>query len=60
MFIFRWHNKIKDFDFDNILINEKKYESILVYDILYQTLTGTKPLCTRFDKVDEFMTALYI
>ena len=28
--------KIEDFDFDNILSNEKSYENILVDDILYK------------------------
>ena len=35
---------IKDFDFGNILLDEKSYETILVDDILYKTLTGAKPL----------------
>ena len=30
--------KLEDFDFDNILSNEKSYENILVDDILYKTL----------------------
>ena len=29
--------EIDDFDFDNILINEKSYKYILVYDISYKT-----------------------
>ena len=31
--------KIKDFDLDNILIDEKSWENTLVYDILYKSLT---------------------
>ena len=42
--------KIEDFDFNNILINEKSYENVLIYDISYKTLTATKPLRIRFDK----------
>ena len=29
-----------------------KYENIFVSYILYKTLTGARPLCIRFDKVD--------
>ena len=34
---------------------EKSYENILVYDILYKTLIGAKPLHIMFDKVDGFI-----
>ena len=46
--------KIEDFDFD-ILLDEKSYENILIYDVSYKTLFGAKPLCTIFDKVDGFL-----
>ena len=52
--------KIEDFNFNNILINEK-YENILGYDISYKTLIGTKPLRIRFDRINnllEFMIEL--
>ena len=39
-----------DFDFDNILIDEKSYKNNLVYDISYKTLFGSKPLHTRVDQ----------
>ena len=39
--------KIEDFDLDNILIDEKSHQNILVYNILYQSLIDSKPLCTR-------------
>ena len=47
---------LDDFDFGNILLDEKSYE------ISYKTLTGAKPLCIRFDKIDllQFMIALDI
>ena len=35
--------KCEDFDFDNILINEKVYKNILIYNILYRALIGPKP-----------------
>ena len=47
--------KIEDFDFDNILIDEQSYEKVLIYDISYKTLIGTKPLHIRIDKVDGFI-----
>ena len=46
--------KIEDFDFDSILLDEKSYENILIYYILYTTLIGAKPLQIRFYKIDEF------
>ena len=47
--------KIEDFDFDNILLHEKAYENILIYDISYKFLIGSKPLRIRLDKVDGFI-----
>ena len=47
--------KIEDFDFNNLLLDEKSYRSILIYDILYKTLIGANPLLIRFDKVDRFI-----
>ena len=46
--------KLEDFDFD-VLLNEKSYENILIYDVSYKTLIGTKPLHIMFDKVDGFI-----
>ena len=34
--------KTEDFDFDNILFNKKSHKNILVYDISYKTLIGSK------------------
>ena len=47
--------KTGDFGFDNILLDEKPYENILVYNISYKTLIGAKLLNIRFDKVDGFI-----
>ena len=44
--------KLEDFDLDNILIDEKSHENILIYEISYKTLIGSKPLRIRFDKID--------
>ena len=35
--------KIEDFDFDNILLDEKSYGNILIYDISYKILIDAKP-----------------
>ena len=45
--------KTEDFDFDNILIDEKSYENILVDNISNKSLIESKPLRIRFDKIDE-------
>ena len=37
---------------DNILIDEKSHENILIYDISYKTLINSKPLRIRFFKID--------
>ena len=47
---------IENFDFYNILLDEKSRENILIFDISYKTLMGTKPLHIRFVKVDGFIT----
>ena len=47
--------KIEVFDFDNILLDKKSYENILIYDVLYKTLISTKPLCIMVDNVDGFI-----
>ena len=43
--------KPEDFNLDNILINEKSHENILIYDISHKTLFDSKPLRIRFDKL---------
>ena len=45
--------KIEDFDLRNILIDEKSYENILVYNIQYKRLI--KPLRITFNKIDGFI-----
>ena len=47
--------KIKDFDFDNILLDRKSYENTLIYDISCKILIGSKPLRIIFDKLDGFI-----
>ena len=36
--------KIEDFDFENILIDEKANENVLVFSISYKNLIGVKHL----------------
>ena len=36
--------KLEDFDFNNILIDEKSYKNILIYDISCNSLIVLKPL----------------
>ena len=47
--------KLEDFDLNDILIDEKSDEKNLICDISYITLTGLKPLRSRFDKINEIM-----
>ena len=47
--------KLEDFDLDNILIDEKSHENILIYNISHKTLIDPKPLRSRFDKIDGFI-----
>ena len=47
--------KSEYFAFDNVLIDKKSHENILIYGISYITLTGPKALCIGFDKRDEFI-----
>ena len=44
--------KLEDFDLNNFLVDTKSHENILIYDISYKTLIGSKPLQIRFDKID--------
>ena len=47
--------KLEDFDLVNILIDEKSYKNILIYNISYKTLIGAKHLPIRVDKIDVFI-----
>ena len=47
--------KLEDFDLNDILIDEKLHENILIYEISYKTLTDPKPLRIRFDHIDELI-----
>ena len=47
--------KLEDFDLDNSLIEEKSHKNILIDDISYKNLIGSKHLRTRFDKIERFI-----
>ena len=44
--------KLEDFNLDNILLDERSGENILICKISYKTLIGSKSLRIRFDKID--------
>ena len=46
---------LEDFELDNILVDEKPHENVLICDISYETLIGPKPLQTEFDKIDRLI-----
>ena len=47
--------KTEDCDSDKILIDEKSYKNVLVYNISYKTLIGAIPMHIRSNKVDGFI-----
>ena len=47
--------ELEAFDLDNILVDKKLLENILIYDISYKTLIDSKPLQIIFDKIDRFI-----
>ena len=42
--------EVDDINADRILLDEKSYENILVYNILYKKFMDAKPLRIRFNK----------
>ena len=53
-YYFNEMTKIEDFDLD-ILIDEKSYKNILVYNISCKNVTAAKRLRIRLDKIDRFI-----
>ena len=47
--------KLEDFDLNNILIDKKSRENILIYNSSYKTLIDQKPFHIRFNKIDGFI-----
>ena len=50
---------LEDFDLDNILIDKKSHENILIHGILYKTLIDPKRLHIGFDKIHGFIRIYY-
>ena len=50
-----YFNDMKSLILIKILIEEKSYENILVYNIYQKTFNNAKTLRIRFDKIDGFM-----
>ena len=47
--------ELEDFDLDNILIDKRSHKNILICDISYKYLIGSKPLRIRFYKIDKII-----
>ena len=47
--------KVEGINVQNILLEEKSYEIISVYNILYKEFMDTKLLRIRFNKLDEII-----
>ena len=47
--------KIGDINVNNILLDEKSYENIEVYNILYENVMDAKPLPIGFVKVNRLI-----
>ena len=47
--------KLEDFDRNNMLMDQKSHENILIYDMSYKTLIRPKPFRIRFDKIHGFI-----
>ena len=50
---------MENFDFGNILWEEKWFENILISNISYKTLIGPDPLRIRFSRVYRFIRVYY-
>ena len=46
---------MNDLYLDNILIDQKSYETILIYDVAYKNPYGVKPARIIFYKVDGYI-----
>ena len=46
---------MEEFHFKTVSSDEKSYENVLIYEVLYKTLIGEKPLHITFNKVNGFI-----
>ena len=55
-------DKISDtkINFSNTLFDKKLCEKVSVYNILFKTPAGPKPLRIKFDKIDGFIICGYL
>ena len=44
---------VEDIDSSDLLLDETKYENILIYDISYKTFMGSKPSCIKLKFIME-------
>ena len=44
--------ELEDFNLGNTLIDGKPHQNILIYEISYKNLIGSRPLRNRFNKID--------
>ena len=47
----------KKINVSNILLGNKIYENVSVYNVSYKTPTGPKPIRIRFNKIDGFIVS---
>lgn len=46
---------INDLDLDKILLKERSYDNIWIYEVACKTPYAVKLLCSIFDEVDEYI-----
>ena len=46
---------MNDLDFDNVLLDAKSYETILICDVIHKFPFARNSLCVIFNKVDRFI-----
>ena len=47
--------KFKGFDFDNVLVDEKPHENVLIYNISHETWLILNSLRIRFNQINELI-----
>ena len=47
--------KFKGFDFDNVLVDEKPHENVLIYNISHETWLILNSLRIRFNLINELI-----
>ena len=52
--------KFDNFDLDNIFIEQNSYKHLLIYNIPYKILIGSKPLRMRFGFIIDYDGTKYL